>query len=151
MNKNLFHCRNCSGSRRAITLIEVVVGLTLLGGLLAATLVASSHHLRQLRHAESKQQAVDVLDRFMAAWARSGYREAEAVRIGQSQGISVRVDGENATTATRPRDSEEAVLVFIGEPESCPLPGANARRVEAFVSTAEKAVTSVDVVTREEP
>ena len=48
--------------RRGFTLLEVIVGLALMGSLLVASLLAFSKHRRQLRLADKKLEAVRVAD-----------------------------------------------------------------------------------------
>ncbi|MEM9587060.1 MAG: type II secretion system protein [Planctomycetota bacterium] len=50
------------GSRSAFTLIEVVVGLTLMATLLVSSLLAFTAHRRQLAAAMRKQQAIELAD-----------------------------------------------------------------------------------------
>lgn len=51
--------------RHGLTLVEVVVGLTLMATLLVSALVAYSGHRRQLRRSEQKRVAVSVADRLL--------------------------------------------------------------------------------------
>lgn len=59
-------------NRSALTLIEVVAGLALMGTLLAAIMVAGSAHARQAKAAADKREAVIMLDRLLNAWAQDG-------------------------------------------------------------------------------
>lgn len=57
---------------RGLTLIEVVAGLALLGGLLIASVTALSAHTEQLRTADRKRFAVKAADRLLANWFENG-------------------------------------------------------------------------------
>jgi type II secretory pathway pseudopilin PulG len=149
MNMNRFPSGIWSSKRRAITLIEVVVGLALLGGVLATALVGSSHHLRQMRRAADKQRAVTTLDRFMVAWARADFTEHESVRIGKSLGIRVQVYGAPPLSNAFEEGDHNGMTIVIGERQACPFPGASRRRINAFTPSAEQADTWVEVVTRD--
>ena len=59
------HSVTADRRRRGLSLVEVVVGLTLMATLLVSTLVAYSGHRRQLRRAEQKRVAVTVADRLL--------------------------------------------------------------------------------------
>jgi prepilin-type N-terminal cleavage/methylation domain-containing protein len=54
--------------RQGLTLIEVVAGLALLGGLLSGILMAYGRHVVQVRHAELRLQATAAADRLLALW-----------------------------------------------------------------------------------
>lgn len=66
--------RHVIRSSRAITLIEVVVGLFLLGTLLTMILIASGKLERQRRVALSKIQAVEQLDQLVSEYFGKGSR-----------------------------------------------------------------------------
>ncbi len=51
-----------------MTLVEVVVGLAILGTLLASVLVARGKHLTQLHDARRKQAAVTAADSMLSNW-----------------------------------------------------------------------------------
>jgi len=55
-------------SRRAFTLLELVVGLALLATLVVGTLLALRLHQRQIASAERKIAAVAALDQLVASW-----------------------------------------------------------------------------------
>ena len=54
--------------RKGLTLIEVVAGMAMLGGLLSGVLVAYGRHVRQVRRAELRLAAVGATDRLLAGW-----------------------------------------------------------------------------------
>ena len=59
----------CIVSRqRGLTLIEVVAGLALLGGLLSGILMAYGRHVLQVRRAQLRLQAAAAADRLLAGW-----------------------------------------------------------------------------------
>ena len=60
-------------ARGGITLIEVVAGLALLGGLLTMMLVAAGKLERQQRVSESKLNAVAQLDRLVSGFFSNGF------------------------------------------------------------------------------
>jgi len=54
--------------RQAFTLIEIVVGLVLMGSLVASTLVALSSHQRSILLAKRKQQANQIAETLLTNW-----------------------------------------------------------------------------------
>ncbi|HBO44191.1 MAG TPA: hypothetical protein DD670_09710 [Planctomycetaceae bacterium] len=58
--------------RRAMTLLEVAVGLLLLATLLVGILRAFGQHSRQARHARIRLEAVAVADALLAEWFSRG-------------------------------------------------------------------------------
>lgn len=54
--------------RRAVTLIEVVVGLVLLAVLVSSITMARSRFLHQSAEARAKSAAVEAADRLIASW-----------------------------------------------------------------------------------
>jgi len=58
--------------RPAMTLIEVVAGIALLGTVLATTVLAQARILRQHQRALVKLQAVEAVDRLLAQWSTAG-------------------------------------------------------------------------------
>lgn len=62
----------CCPARRGLTLVEVVVGLTLLAALAVGVLLAVGAHRRQLQTAENRLAAADVADQLLASWYSSG-------------------------------------------------------------------------------
>lgn len=60
-------------SRTAVTLVEVVVGLALMGTLLATTVYTSNRQLRQMRAAKLKQSAVKQIDKLLTQWSLSKF------------------------------------------------------------------------------
>lgn len=65
-------CSSIRGDRRAMTLIEVVAGIALLGTVLATTVLAQARLLRQHQRALLKLQAVEAADRLLAQWSMEG-------------------------------------------------------------------------------
>lgn len=64
--------RNHKKRRRlGLTLIEVVAGLALLSTLLVATLVAYRGHVRQVRVAQQRLDAIEKIDTLMADWSET--------------------------------------------------------------------------------
>ena len=57
-----------TGSRRAISLVEVVVGLALLGGLLVTIVVATGRTTRQIRQSKQRLAAIHALDDLLVAF-----------------------------------------------------------------------------------
>jgi hypothetical protein len=54
--------------RLALTLIEVVAGMTILGTVLASLIVARARYLEQWSRAERKQAAVEAADALLSSW-----------------------------------------------------------------------------------
>ena len=57
-----------NSSRRGITLVEVVAGMTLLASLATGVLLAFGAHQKQLRRAEQRIDAVQVADQLVGRW-----------------------------------------------------------------------------------
>lgn len=55
----------CNRYRKALSLIEVVVGLSLLGGLLVSVVIATSRIAVQNRAVQQRRHAIDALDRLL--------------------------------------------------------------------------------------
>jgi len=55
-------------SRRAFTLLEVIVGLFLMGSLVASSLVALSSHQHAILLAKQKRQANDIAEKLLLNW-----------------------------------------------------------------------------------
>jgi prepilin-type N-terminal cleavage/methylation domain-containing protein len=66
-------CSRCKPIARSagFTLIEVVVGLVIMAGVLASSLLAFSSHQRARRFAEAKLVAVDVADQMLTQFSNS--------------------------------------------------------------------------------
>lgn len=65
---NCWKLRHC----RALTLVEVVASLVLLGSLLVGILVAHRRHAEQIRRASRRLAAVEAADRLLLRWAEQG-------------------------------------------------------------------------------
>ena len=76
--------------KNGVSLIEVVVGIALMGALAATAIIAGSSHLRQLKVAEKKRLAVDVVDRFLASWSRYDFKEKQAPQAAIDAGVHLR-------------------------------------------------------------
>lgn len=72
-----------------MTLIEVVAGIALLGTLMVMVLIGSSQHLRQLKVAKQKRQAIALLDRFLAGWASHDFSDEGLSDAARRTGMSV--------------------------------------------------------------
>jgi hypothetical protein len=67
-----------------MTLIEVVAGMALLGGLLSGVLVAYGRHVCQVRRAQLRIEAATAADRLLAGWfsgAEDGVRRHGSGRV----------------------------------------------------------------------
>lgn len=73
--------------RNGVSLIEVIVGIALMGTLAATAIIAGSAHLRQLKVAEKKRLAVNVVDRFMTSWSRYDFKEKQAPQAAIDAGL----------------------------------------------------------------
>ena len=60
-----------SSRRRAITLVEVVASIGLVGVLLVSMLISASTHTRQINRSKKISQAVQLLDQQIAEWFAS--------------------------------------------------------------------------------
>lgn len=81
------YSRCSSASRGGFTLIEVVVGLVIMAGVLASSLLAFSSHQRARRIADEKLAAVSVADEMLTVFSGSRGGIPPAARgpvVGQS-------------------------------------------------------------------
>lgn len=60
--------------RGGLTLLEVIVAIVLLATLLVGVLVATGRHLRQIRAADQRRQAIEIADGLLAQWLRDPQR-----------------------------------------------------------------------------
>ena len=67
----LTKCSHYNAARSAMTLVEVVAGMTLLASLATGMLLAYGAHQKQLRRAEQRINAVDVADKLLGQWYSS--------------------------------------------------------------------------------
>ena len=125
------------GHRSGLTLIEVVVGLAIAGTLLATTIMAATAQRRQLKQANQKQQAVELIDRFLTAWTQGRFKATLEQSAAESSGVRLRAAGElednlfylQVRSISRVRELELEVI-----------------RVEAYVGNAESPISWVEVV-----
>ena len=75
-----------SQSRLGITLLEVVVGLVLLGTLLTAILISSGKLHQQQKIALKKIEAVELLDELIASFFREGFPALDSIGDMNDQG-----------------------------------------------------------------
>lgn len=61
-----------SSHPRGLTLPEVLAGLTLLATLLVATILSYGAHIRQVRTAQQRLQAIELLDSMLVRWHEAG-------------------------------------------------------------------------------
>ncbi len=73
VDREIRHMSNRSGYRSGITLIEVVAAVALMGTLLTTVIVGNAKHVRQMKAAQQKREAVHLLDQFLATWSLSGF------------------------------------------------------------------------------
>ena len=61
---------NCSRRwpHRALTLVEVLGALVIMGTILAGSVMAKAHHTRQLAQARQRQIAVHLIDELVSRW-----------------------------------------------------------------------------------
>lgn len=141
--------RNCSRPSRGLTLIEVVVGLALLGTVLSTAIVAGSSHLGQLRAAEQKRTGAIVLDQFLSQWSLSRYATSEADEIAEKMNITAIDESAGETwnlSGDRPLE-RPAVVLRAGR--RCELPGAAVVRVDVFVGRGTRPAAWAEIVTGE--
>ena len=61
-----------TNARRAMTLVEVIAGIALLGTVLAVTVLSHGRLLRQHQRAQTKLQAVAAVDQLLSQWYAHG-------------------------------------------------------------------------------
>lgn len=57
--------------RPGLTLLEVVAGLTLLASLLVGTMLAYGSHIRQVKAAQRRLEAIDIAEQMLVKWYES--------------------------------------------------------------------------------
>ena len=85
-------------STRALTLIEVVASLALLGTLLVSIVLAQGRYVRQAALAQRKLEAVEAADELLEQWTQSdegiptaGEGELDRAMIWQTEGLPTSV------------------------------------------------------------
>ena len=117
--------------RRGITLVEVVVGLTLMASVLVGSLISFSAHQRQLRSAESKLAAVSIADDLLS-------------RLSGSRGGVPRA--ARGTIAGRPGWYWQTRIVGVAAPAGIPLQVIRLEVIEIRADRTARLLTHVDVV-----
>jgi type II secretory pathway pseudopilin PulG len=120
---NSLRINSAEPSRRAMTLIEVVAGIALLGTILTTTVMAQARLLRQHQRALIKLQAVEAVDRLLTQWSVAG----EEIPVESS---GVLLDTQKVTWRTRLRSAKtsgplsvaivELVASASGDPPGIP-------------------------------
>lgn len=134
--------------RSGMTLVEVVVGLALMGSLLAMALVAGSSHLRQMKAAERKRESVELLDAFLSHWAQSRFSDDEARHAAES--VSCRLIDERRDgrwTAESPATIRQPVVRLYRVP-GAPDRDTEVLRVEVYVDTTNRRGAWADILVR---
>jgi type II secretory pathway pseudopilin PulG len=67
--KSTLYCALCN--RNGLTLVEVVAGLLLLSTLLVGILKAYGNHVRQIKRAQQKLEAIALADRMLGEWFKN--------------------------------------------------------------------------------
>lgn len=112
-----------TNARRAMTLVEVIAGIALLGTVLAVTVLSHGRLLRQHQRAQTKLQAVAAVDQLLSQW----YANGEAVPVeasGKWPGSPVVVwktqRGRTQTSGAISVDVVELTAKIEGESPSLP-------------------------------
>jgi len=111
-----------------MTLVEVLGGLAILGGLLVAILVASGKYTKQRALGERRIQATRAADRLLSGW----WQDKDALRPGDS--------GDLPETAMRWR---------VSSLDEAPIDGLAARVIRLEIMESREsgpALASVDVL-----
>ena len=77
-----------SGSRAALTLVEVVVALVLSASLLVGMIAAFGMHYRQIRRAEQRLQAIAAVEQLLAQWYEGSHSKVPRLGEGLLNGKS---------------------------------------------------------------
>lgn len=120
-----------SSGKNAFTLIEVVVGLTLMASVLVGSLLAFSAHHRQQATAEGKLAAVAIADQLLNEW--TGTREG------------VPASGQGAIFG-RPNWYWSTSVVAAVMPAKVPMRVIRLEIIEWRVDASPRALASVEVV-----
>ena len=119
------------GSDKAFTLIEVIVGLTLMATVLVGSLLAFSAHRKQLRVAEQKLKAVSIADDLL-------YRFS-----GQREGVPKAARGP---VPGHPNWLWQTEIVGVAGPLQVPVQVVRLRVIEILPDGSALNLVSVDVV-----
>ena len=90
--------------RRGMTLIEVVVGLVILGTLVASVAIARGRALRQYARADLQLRAARVADQMLSHWHEGARRPSRCAAAGRFPNCPA-VPGEPCHCATIPSAS----------------------------------------------
>jgi type II secretory pathway pseudopilin PulG len=137
-----------------MSLVEVVVGIALMGTLAASAVLAASSHFRQLRSAKLKQHGVELIDRFLVQWSRHNFR-ADSIEFAARDSNVLLADYPNHSTAglrTDPYETDTsgdqlALQINFG----ADIPQLNGRECQVLArSTTGTAVAHISIVVRKE-
>ncbi|MEO1619007.1 MAG: hypothetical protein AAFV88_24360 [Planctomycetota bacterium] len=78
-----------SRRRKAVTLIEVVASIALVGTLFTVVLIGNSRHLRQLKAAGVKHQACEKLDRLLSRWSVDELDPRRFSELAEIEGFTI--------------------------------------------------------------
>ncbi|MEZ6137055.1 MAG: hypothetical protein R3C53_19345 [Pirellulaceae bacterium] len=117
------------------------MGLAIAGTLLATTILAASAQRRQLRRADSKQQAVELVDRFLTAWARDKFDASRIIEAAQLSSVSLRGFQGNATSG-----AAKNIDLSVRHMATYRDFAIEVIRIEAFVDKTETPICWIEVV-----
>lgn len=124
-------CRASTRSQSAFTLVEVVVGLSLMASVLVGSLISFTAHHRQLRAAESKLTAVSIADELLSRLS------------GSRQGVPRAGRG---AIAGRPGWYWQTRIVGVAAPAGIPLQVIRLEVIESRTDGTARLLTHVDIV-----
>lgn len=87
--------------KRGISLIEVVVGITLMGTLATSAIIAGSSHLRQLHAAQAKHRAVESIDQFLTQWSSYNFKLDRVFHAANEAGVQLQGSTGDVTSASQ--------------------------------------------------
>ncbi len=151
-------------NRRAFTLLEVIVGLFLMGSLVASSLVALSAHQHSIVLAKQKHQANDIVDTLLTNWYETqgdvptrnqGFVATELARIAaMNSGVQFEVAPGMNNQLINPTNADQWLWRTqpVGSRTVCGLPVA-VIRLEIFGKVGNRktaqSLASIELIQRQ--
>jgi type II secretory pathway pseudopilin PulG len=99
-----------------MSLIEVVVGIALMGTLASSVIMAGSAHLRQLNAAQQKRRAAEALESFLTHWSRHDFVLEQASLAAAEAGVILHGQAISQAVVDSSKDAGGALVTLALEP-----------------------------------
>lgn len=134
--------------RDGVTLVEVIAAIALVGSLLALSFMANAAHLRQAQRANDKQLATALLDRLIADWSRSEFRDADFDSLVRRHGLLSPSAGE-ARRRAAPATNNWTVRTERRKARS--IPQAEIVRLAVWSATSDSPLAWLEIIREDQP